>query len=189
MGRKVTRWGPQASGARGRARLAFRTHGEQPAATEAITGAPLLFRLRAGAARLLFATRPFTRLVHVWSTSSATSSGPTWSTDAAPRRPYRRGAAPRRPIRYPSRRMRTTPCAGAGRLLLTVTGFIGRLAAFRLTVDDWRRLKDPACQPACNISPVVSCAGVMSGRASGPAGRAACSASPACCPGWDPWPR
>ncbi|MEV0170561.1 vitamin K epoxide reductase family protein [Streptomyces sp. NPDC050803] len=45
--------------------------------------------------------------------------------------------------------------------LLTVTGIIGWLASFRLTVDDWRLLKDPAYQPSCDISPVVGCGSAM----------------------------
>jgi uncharacterized membrane protein len=63
--------------------------------------------------------------------------------------------------------MNATPRAGAGRrigLLLMVSGVIGWLAALRLTVDDWRLLKDPAYQPACNLSPVVGCGSVMSSR-------------------------
>ncbi|GAA3494682.1 hypothetical protein GCM10019016_017820 [Streptomyces prasinosporus] len=48
-----------------------------------------------------------------------------------------------------------------GRVML-LTGITGRLASFRLTVDDWRLLRDPAYRPPCNISPVVSCGSVMS---------------------------
>ncbi|MFF3896616.1 vitamin K epoxide reductase family protein [Streptomyces sp. NPDC001812] len=54
---------------------------------------------------------------------------------------------------------------GAGRrtgLVLLVTGLVGWLASFQLTVDDWRSLNDPAHRPACDISPVVSCGSVMS---------------------------
>lgn len=47
-------------------------------------------------------------------------------------------------------------------LVMLLTGIIGWLASFQLTVDDWRLLKDPAYQPPCNISPVVSCGSVMS---------------------------
>ncbi|GAA2324223.1 vitamin K epoxide reductase family protein [Streptomyces cuspidosporus] len=46
--------------------------------------------------------------------------------------------------------------------LLAVAGAVGWLASFRLTVDDWRLLKDPAYRPPCDISPVVSCGSVMS---------------------------
>ncbi|MEU2736197.1 vitamin K epoxide reductase family protein [Streptomyces sp. NPDC007095] len=47
-------------------------------------------------------------------------------------------------------------------LVMLVTGIVGWLAAFQLTVDDWRLLRDPSYQPPCNISPVVSCGSVMS---------------------------
>jgi uncharacterized membrane protein len=46
--------------------------------------------------------------------------------------------------------------------VMVVTGTVGWLASFQLTVDDWRLLRDPAYQPPCNISPVVSCGSVMS---------------------------
>ncbi|MFG2120393.1 vitamin K epoxide reductase family protein [Streptomyces sp. NPDC048710] len=45
--------------------------------------------------------------------------------------------------------------------LLTLTGLIGWLASFELSVDDWRLLKNPAYQPPCNISPIISCGNVM----------------------------
>ncbi|GAA3480687.1 vitamin K epoxide reductase family protein [Streptomyces yanii] len=60
---------------------------------------------------------------------------------------------------------RRTHAVGASRrtgLVMLVTGIVGWLASFQLTVDDWRLLKDPAYQPPCNISPVVSCGSVMS---------------------------
>ncbi|WP_432058318.1 vitamin K epoxide reductase family protein [Streptomyces sp. bgisy022] len=46
--------------------------------------------------------------------------------------------------------------------VMVLTGIVGWLASFQLTVDDWRLLKDPSYQPPCNISPVVSCGSVMS---------------------------
>ncbi|WP_232030169.1 vitamin K epoxide reductase family protein [Streptomyces lincolnensis] len=46
--------------------------------------------------------------------------------------------------------------------VMVVTGTVGWLASFQLTVDDWRLLRDPAYQPPCNISPVVGCGSVMS---------------------------
>ncbi|MGV9938462.1 vitamin K epoxide reductase family protein [Streptomyces sp. NPDC003401] len=64
------------------------------------------------------------------------------------------GAAVRRPS-----------AVGAGRRtgwVMTLTGAVGWLASFQLTVDDWRLLRDPAYRPPCNISPVVSCGSVMS---------------------------
>lgn len=45
--------------------------------------------------------------------------------------------------------------------LITVTGVVGWLASLRLTVDDWRLLKDPAYQPSCDISPVIGCGSAM----------------------------
>ncbi|MFG2561986.1 vitamin K epoxide reductase family protein [Streptomyces sp. NPDC048496] len=60
---------------------------------------------------------------------------------------------------------RRTHAVGASRrtgLVMLLTGIVGWLASFQLTVDDWRLLKDPAYQPPCNISPVVSCGSVMS---------------------------
>ncbi|MEU9670553.1 vitamin K epoxide reductase family protein [Streptomyces galilaeus] len=46
--------------------------------------------------------------------------------------------------------------------VMVLTGTVGWLASFQLTVDDWRLLRDPSYQPPCNISPVVSCGSVMS---------------------------
>ncbi|MFD3484870.1 vitamin K epoxide reductase family protein [Streptomyces sp. NPDC058665] len=46
--------------------------------------------------------------------------------------------------------------------VMVLTGIVGWLASFQLTLDDWRLLKDPAYQPPCDISPVVSCGSVMS---------------------------
>jgi len=60
---------------------------------------------------------------------------------------------------------RSTQAVGASRrtgLVMLLTGIAGWLASFELSVDDWRLLRDPAYQPPCNISPVVSCGSVMS---------------------------
>ncbi|MEU1479399.1 vitamin K epoxide reductase family protein [Streptomyces sp. NPDC005760] len=46
--------------------------------------------------------------------------------------------------------------------VMVLTGIVGWLASFQLTVDDWRLLRDPSYRPPCNISPVVSCGSVMS---------------------------
>ncbi|MEV6613106.1 vitamin K epoxide reductase family protein [Streptomyces sp. NPDC051051] len=46
--------------------------------------------------------------------------------------------------------------------VMVLTGTVGWLASFQLTVDDWRLLRDPSYRPPCNISPVVSCGSVMS---------------------------
>ncbi|WP_437079547.1 vitamin K epoxide reductase family protein [Streptomyces sp. enrichment culture] len=45
---------------------------------------------------------------------------------------------------------------------MVLAGTIGWYASFRLTVDDWRLLRNPAQQPSRAISPVVSCGSVMS---------------------------
>ncbi|MER6130168.1 vitamin K epoxide reductase family protein [Streptomyces sp. NPDC001795] len=61
--------------------------------------------------------------------------------------------------------VRRTHGSGASRttgLVMLLTGLLGWLASFQLTVDDWRLLKNPAYQPPCNISPVVNCGSVMS---------------------------
>ncbi|MGW5124935.1 vitamin K epoxide reductase family protein [Streptomyces sp. NPDC004069] len=59
---------------------------------------------------------------------------------------------------------RPSPVSGDRRSgwVMVLAGIIGWFAAFRLTVDDWHVLKDPAYRPSCDISPVVSCGGVMS---------------------------
>ncbi|MFI0510233.1 vitamin K epoxide reductase family protein [Streptomyces sp. WSLK1-5] len=46
--------------------------------------------------------------------------------------------------------------------VMVLTGIVGWLTSFQLTVDDWRLLKNPDYRPPCNISPVVSCGSVMS---------------------------
>ncbi|MYX28737.1 Vitamin K epoxide reductase [Streptomyces sp. SID8381] len=46
-------------------------------------------------------------------------------------------------------------------LVLAVTGVLGWLASFALTVEDWRVLKDPAHPLSCDISPVIGCGSAM----------------------------
>ncbi|MDX3524918.1 vitamin K epoxide reductase family protein [Streptomyces sp. ID05-39B] len=46
--------------------------------------------------------------------------------------------------------------------VMVLTGTVGWLASFQLTVDDWRMLRDPSYRPPCDVSPVVSCGSVMS---------------------------
>ncbi|MEU2287744.1 vitamin K epoxide reductase family protein [Streptomyces sp. NPDC013178] len=60
------------------------------------------------------------------------------------------------------RRRRTVGASRRTGWAMVLTGIVGWLASFQLTVDDWRLLHDPAYQPPCNISPVVSCGSVMS---------------------------
>ncbi|MEU3979308.1 vitamin K epoxide reductase family protein [Streptomyces sp. NPDC026672] len=45
--------------------------------------------------------------------------------------------------------------------IVTGAGVLGWLAAFQLTVDDWRVLKDPTYRLSCDISPVVGCGTAM----------------------------
>ncbi|MFD5650554.1 vitamin K epoxide reductase family protein [Streptomyces sp. NPDC127039] len=72
----------------------------------------------------------------------------------------------RRPALAPdattARRERGVSASRRTGLVMLVTGVVGWLAAFQLTVDDWRLLRDPAYQPPCNLNPVVSCGSVMS---------------------------
>ncbi|WP_235455283.1 vitamin K epoxide reductase family protein [Streptomyces olivochromogenes] len=68
--------------------------------------------------------------------------------------------AVRHPTPYPQPRMTPSHSAGTGRRigwLLLLTGTIGWLASLRLSIDDWRVLKNPGYRPSCNISPVVGC--------------------------------
>jgi len=53
---------------------------------------------------------------------------------------------------------------GAGRpyaWLLVVTGALGLLASFVITLDKFRLLEHPGFSPSCNLSPIVSCTNVM----------------------------
>ncbi len=59
-------------------------------------------------------------------------------------------------------RVRTVGTGRRTGWVMVVAGVVGWLASFRLTVDDWRLLRDPAYRPPCNISPVVNCGSVMS---------------------------
>ncbi|MFE7978906.1 vitamin K epoxide reductase family protein [Streptomyces shenzhenensis] len=62
---------------------------------------------------------------------------------------------------------RRTPAGGTSRRTgwaMVLTGVVGWLASFQLTVDGWRLLGDPAYRPPCDISPVVTCGSVMSSR-------------------------
>ncbi|GAB3114639.1 vitamin K epoxide reductase family protein [Streptomyces calidiresistens] len=56
---------------------------------------------------------------------------------------------------------------GAGRgfsLLLVITGFLGLLAAWVITLDKFSLLEDPDFVPACSINPVLSCGNIMESR-------------------------
>lgn len=45
--------------------------------------------------------------------------------------------------------------------LLTIGGVVGFIAAFVLTLEKIELLKNPAYNPSCNISPLLSCGSVM----------------------------
>ncbi|MFC6065617.1 vitamin K epoxide reductase family protein [Streptomyces ochraceiscleroticus] len=53
---------------------------------------------------------------------------------------------------------------GAGRpfaLLLVITGALGLLAAWVITLDKFKLLEDPNFKPACSINPIISCGNIM----------------------------
>ncbi len=70
------------------------------------------------------------------------------------------------PVRAPdATSVRRPQAVGASRRtgwVMVLTGVVGWLASFQLTVEDWLLLRDPDRQPPCDISPVVSCGSVMS---------------------------
>lgn len=56
------------------------------------------------------------------------------------------------------------PTIGAGRAfawLLVVTGSVGLLSAFVLSIEKIKLLEDPSYVPSCSINPVLSCGSVM----------------------------
>ncbi|WP_370415958.1 vitamin K epoxide reductase family protein [Streptomyces fradiae] len=69
------------------------------------------------------------------------------------------------PTRHRTRAATREPAAlGASRALawlLIVTGALGTLASFVITVDKFELLANPGFSPSCNLSPVVSCTNVM----------------------------
>ncbi|MFF0477749.1 vitamin K epoxide reductase family protein [Streptomyces sp. NPDC004284] len=63
-----------------------------------------------------------------------------------------------------ARRITPAGATGASRTfawLLIVTGALGALASFVITIDKIRLLSDPGFSPSCNLSPIVSCTNVM----------------------------
>ncbi|MFI6764053.1 vitamin K epoxide reductase family protein [Streptomyces sp. NPDC050355] len=56
---------------------------------------------------------------------------------------------------------------GSGRglaLLLVITGALGGLAAWIITLDKFELLKDPNFKPACSLNPIISCGSVMQSK-------------------------
>ncbi|GAA3367994.1 vitamin K epoxide reductase family protein [Streptomyces sannanensis] len=56
---------------------------------------------------------------------------------------------------------RTTGAGRAFAWLLTVTGALGILASFVITIDKMRLAENPDFRPSCSIGPVLSCTNVM----------------------------
>ncbi|WP_369053695.1 vitamin K epoxide reductase family protein [Kineococcus terrestris] len=69
----------------------------------------------------------------------------------------RDAAAPRRPEHLSA--LPVTPRARG--LLMTVSGLVGLVAAFTLTVERIRLALDPSYVPSCSFNPVLSCGSVM----------------------------
>ena len=46
-------------------------------------------------------------------------------------------------------------------LLLVITGAMGLLAAWVITIDKFKLLEDPSFTPGCSLNPVVSCGNIM----------------------------
>ncbi|GHC42624.1 vitamin K epoxide reductase family protein [Streptomyces cinnamoneus] len=59
----------------------------------------------------------------------------------------------------------STGAVGAGRgfaLLLVITGAMGLLASWVITLDKFKLLEDPNFVPGCSLNPIVSCGNIMS---------------------------
>ncbi|MFJ9119555.1 vitamin K epoxide reductase family protein [Streptomyces sp. NPDC102394] len=73
--------------------------------------------------------------------------------------------APETPrAREADRRIAARGASGASRAfawLLIVSGALGSLASFVITIDKIRLLRDPLFSPSCDLSPVLSCGSVM----------------------------
>ncbi|WKK22932.1 vitamin K epoxide reductase family protein [Streptomyces olivoreticuli] len=60
-----------------------------------------------------------------------------------------------------------TGSVGGGRsfaLLLVVTGAMGLLASWVITLDKFKLLKDPNYVPGCSLNPIVSCGNIMQSK-------------------------
>ncbi|AZQ70768.1 MULTISPECIES: vitamin K epoxide reductase family protein [Streptomyces] len=49
-------------------------------------------------------------------------------------------------------------------LLLVITGAMGLLASWVITLDKFELLKDPNYKPGCSLNPIVSCGNIMSSK-------------------------
>ncbi|WP_181809003.1 vitamin K epoxide reductase family protein [Streptomyces shenzhenensis] len=70
----------------------------------------------------------------------------------------------------PEREITSKDAIGASRAfawLLIVSGALGILASFVITVDKFQLLEDPHFSPSCNLSPVLSCSNVMQSHQAG----------------------
>ncbi|MER7916431.1 MULTISPECIES: vitamin K epoxide reductase family protein [unclassified Streptomyces] len=76
------------------------------------------------------------------------------TTGATPRQRDRRGSRPAPPEA-------ATTASRAFAWLLIVTGALGILASFVITIDKIQLIQDPHFTPSCNLSPVLSCSSVM----------------------------
>ena len=55
----------------------------------------------------------------------------------------------------------TTGASRAFAWLLIISGGLGALASFVITIDKFQLLQDPQFSPSCNLSPILSCTSVM----------------------------
>ncbi|KOU15157.1 membrane protein [Streptomyces sp. WM6372] len=56
---------------------------------------------------------------------------------------------------------RTVGASRALALLLVITGALGLLAAWVITIDKFKLLEDPNFTPGCSLNPIVSCGNIM----------------------------
>lgn len=56
---------------------------------------------------------------------------------------------------------RTIGASRALALLLVITGALGLLAAWVITIDKFKLLEDPNFTPGCSLNPIVSCGNIM----------------------------
>ncbi len=45
-----------------------------------------------------------------------------------------------------------------------ITGALGILAAWIITLDKFELLKDPSYKPACSLNPIISCSNIMQSK-------------------------